>query len=46
MIRIAASVTYRPAPLPENPIYIASEDDTIIVPMIDAGEVFQDAAHN
>jgi hypothetical protein len=27
--------------LPENPTYIASEDVTIIVPTIDAGEEFR-----
>lgn len=43
--RIAASLTYRPIPLPKNPTYIASEDVTIIVPTIDAGEEFKDAAH-
>ncbi|KAE9400315.1 hypothetical protein BT96DRAFT_965400 [Gymnopus androsaceus JB14] len=45
-IRLAASFTYRPVPLPENPTYIASEDVTIIVPTIDAGEEFKDAARS
>ncbi|OAX40903.1 hypothetical protein K503DRAFT_686565 [Rhizopogon vinicolor AM-OR11-026] len=46
MFRIVASFTYRPVPLPENPTYIASEDVTIIVPTIDAGEEFKEAAHS
>ncbi|KAF8625297.1 hypothetical protein AX15_005431 [Amanita polypyramis BW_CC] len=46
MIRIGASWTYRPVPLPENPTYIAAEDVTIIVPTIDAGEEFKEAAHS
>ena len=46
LIRIAASFAYRPIPLPENPTYIASEDVTIIVPTIDAGEEFKEAAHS
>ncbi|OJA15729.1 hypothetical protein AZE42_07256 [Rhizopogon vesiculosus] len=46
MFRIVASSTYRPVPLPENPTYIASEDVTIIVPTIDAGEEFKEAAHS
>jgi cellulose synthase/poly-beta-1,6-N-acetylglucosamine synthase-like glycosyltransferase len=46
LIRIAASVTYRPVPLPENPTYIAEEDVTIIVPTIDAGEEFKEAARS
>jgi len=45
LIRVAASFTYRPVPLPENPTYIASEDVTIIVPTIDAGEEFKEAAN-
>nr|GAT42958.1 predicted protein [Mycena chlorophos] len=46
LIRIAASFTYRPVPLPENPTYIAAEDVTIIVPTIDAGEEFKEAARS
>ena len=46
LIRITASFAYRPIPLPENPTYIASEDVTIIVPTIDAGEEFKEAAHS
>ncbi|KAF7309651.1 hypothetical protein MIND_00336200 [Mycena indigotica] len=46
LIRIAASLTYRPVPLPENPTYIAAEDVTIIVPTIDAGEEFKEAARS
>ncbi|KXN85843.1 Hyaluronan synthase 3 [Leucoagaricus sp. SymC.cos] len=46
LIRMAAAWTYRPVPLPENPTYIASEDVTIIVPTIDAGEEFKEAAHS
>ena len=46
LIRIAASVTYRPVPLPENPTYTAEEDVTIIVPTIDAGEEFKEAARS
>lgn len=45
-IRIAAALTYRPIPLPENPTYIADEDVTIIVPTIDAGEEFREAAYS
>ncbi|KDQ21878.1 glycosyltransferase family 2 protein [Botryobasidium botryosum FD-172 SS1] len=45
-IRLAASFAYRPIPLPQNPTYIASEDVTIIVPTIDAGEEFKEAAHS
>jgi cellulose synthase/poly-beta-1,6-N-acetylglucosamine synthase-like glycosyltransferase len=46
LIRIAAASTYRPVPLPDNPTYIPSEDVTIIVPTIDAGEEFKDAARS
>ena len=46
LIRIVAAATYRPVPLPENPTYIASEDVTIIVPTIDAGEEFKEAANS
>ncbi|KAK1228326.1 hypothetical protein PQX77_008637 [Marasmius sp. AFHP31] len=46
LIRIAASITYRPVPLPERPTYIAEEDVTIIVPTIDAGEEFKEAARS
>ncbi|KAG6844833.1 hypothetical protein H0H87_003264 [Tephrocybe sp. NHM501043] len=46
MIRLAAYFTYRPVPLPENPTYIAAEDVTIIVPTIDAGEEFKEAANS
>ncbi|RXW15837.1 hypothetical protein EST38_g10018 [Candolleomyces aberdarensis] len=45
-IRLIAAWTYRPVPLPENPTYVASEDVTIIVPTIDAGEEFKEAAHS
>jgi cellulose synthase/poly-beta-1,6-N-acetylglucosamine synthase-like glycosyltransferase len=45
-IRLLASWAYRPVPLPQNPTYIASEDVTIIVPTIDAGEEFKEAAHS
>ncbi|AAW45548.1 hypothetical protein CNBH2170 [Cryptococcus deneoformans B-3501A] len=44
IIRLLARATYRPIPLPENPTYVAHEDVTIIVPTIDAGEEFKDAA--
>ncbi|WWC91747.1 uncharacterized protein L201_006694 [Kwoniella dendrophila CBS 6074] len=44
IIRLLARVAYRPIPLPENPTYIAAEDVTIIVPTIDAGEEFREAA--
>ena len=33
-------------PLPESPTYIPSEDVTIIVPTIDAGEEFKEAARS
>ena len=46
LIRIGASLAYRPVPLPENPTYIAEEDVTIIVPTIDAGEEFKEAARS
>ncbi|KAH9942536.1 glycosyltransferase like family 2-domain-containing protein [Epithele typhae] len=46
LIRIVASLVYRPIPIPENPTYIAEEDVTIIVPTIDAGEEFKEAAHS
>ncbi|KIO30737.1 glycosyltransferase family 2 protein [Tulasnella calospora MUT 4182] len=46
LIRVAASVAYRPVPLPINPTYIAAEDVTIIVPTIDAGEEFKQAARS
>ena len=45
-IRLAAMAAYSPIPLPEHPTYIASEDVTIIVPTIDAGEEFKEAAHS
>jgi len=45
-IRVAASQAYRPVPLPINPTYLASEDVTIIVPTIDAGEEFKEAARS
>jgi len=41
IIRLLARAAYRPIPLPENPTYVASEDVTIIVPTIDAGEEFR-----
>src|ERR1700733_1950501 len=46
IIRVSAYLAYRPIPIPENPTYIASEDVTIIVPTIDAGEEFKEAAHS
>ncbi|TFY77222.1 hypothetical protein EWM64_g6788, partial [Hericium alpestre] len=46
IIRLIAYFIYRPVPLPENPTYIASEDVTIIVPTIDAGEEFKEAANS
>lgn len=45
-IRLIAAAVYQPIPLPENPTYIASEDVTIIVPTIDAGEEFKEAANS
>ncbi|KAJ4490964.1 polysaccharide synthase Cps1p [Lentinula aciculospora] len=45
-IRLAACFAYRPVPLPETPTYIAEEDVTIIVPTIDAGEEFKEAARS
>lgn len=44
LIRLSAAFVYRPVPPPLNPTYIASEDVTIIVPTIDAGEEFKEAA--
>ncbi|KIY53419.1 glycosyltransferase family 2 protein [Fistulina hepatica ATCC 64428] len=46
LIRLSASFTYRPVPLPANPTYRAIEDVTIIVPTIDAGEEFKEAARS
>lgn len=46
IIRVSAFLAYKPIPVPENPTYIASEDVTIIVPTIDAGEEFKEAAHS
>lgn len=46
LIRLVARATYRPIPLPSNPTYVASEDVTIIVPTIDAGEEFRGASHS
>ncbi|KAF8907894.1 glycosyltransferase family 2 protein [Gymnopilus junonius] len=46
LIRLAAATAYRPIPLPENPTYVAEEDVTIIVPTIDAGEEFKEAANS
>ncbi|WVN90842.1 uncharacterized protein L203_106085 [Cryptococcus depauperatus CBS 7841] len=46
LIRLFARAAYRPIPLPENPTYIAEEDVTIIVPTIDAGEEFKEAARS
>lgn len=45
-IRMLAAWVYRPIPVPQNPTYIAAEDVTIIVPTIDAGEEFKEAAHS
>lgn len=45
-IRMFAAWVYKAIPVPENPTYIASEDVTIIVPTIDAGEEFKEAAHS
>ncbi|KIK69474.1 glycosyltransferase family 2 protein [Collybiopsis luxurians FD-317 M1] len=45
-IRLSAAFAYRPVPLPENPTYVAEEDVTIIVPTIDAGEEFKEAARS
>ncbi|KAF9067769.1 nucleotide-diphospho-sugar transferase [Rhodocollybia butyracea] len=45
-IRLAASFAYRPIPLPQSPTYLADEDVTIIVPTIDAGDEFKDAARS
>lgn len=41
IIRLLGRAAYRPIPLPSNPTYRASEDVTIIVPTIDAGEEFR-----
>ncbi|EEB96327.1 hypothetical protein MPER_04555 [Moniliophthora perniciosa FA553] len=46
LIRIAASFTYRPIPLPLNPTYNTAEDVTIIVLAIDAGAEFKEAARS
>ncbi|KAL9932272.1 hypothetical protein V8E36_008751 [Tilletia maclaganii] len=45
-IRLSAAVVYRPIPPPANPTYLASEDVTIIVPTIDAGDEFKEAAYS
>jgi len=44
IIRLIAWAAYRPIPYPSNPTYVAHEDVTIIVPTIDAGEEFREAA--
>lgn len=46
MIRLLAMWVYKPVPLPMHPTYVAGEDVTIIVPTIDAGEEFKEAAHS
>ena len=46
LIRLSAAAAYKPVPLPINPTYVASEDVTIIVPTIDAGEEFKQAARS
>lgn len=46
IIRLSAAWAYKPIPVPENPTYIASDDVTIVVPTIDAGEEFKEAAHS
>ncbi|UZJ51968.1 hypothetical protein CBS101457_001288 [Exobasidium rhododendri] len=46
LIRLSAAMVYRPIPPPSNPTYIASEDVTIIVPTIDAGDEFKEAAYS
>jgi len=46
LIKIAAWFAYEPIQPRENPTYVASEDVTIIVPTIDAGEEFKEAAYS
>ncbi|ORY04415.1 polysaccharide synthase [Basidiobolus meristosporus CBS 931.73] len=46
VIKLLAYMTYKPRrPLP-NPTYHARQDVTIVVPTIDAGEEFKEAAHS
>ena len=46
VIKFAAYLVYSPVEPKENPTYVASEDVTIIVPTIDAGEEFKEAAYS
>ncbi|KAF9580191.1 hypothetical protein BGW38_003264 [Lunasporangiospora selenospora] len=46
MIKLLAYFFYRPMMPKENPTYRAEYDVTIIVPTIDAGEEFKEAAHS
>ncbi|KAF9319903.1 hypothetical protein BG003_007748 [Podila horticola] len=46
MIKLLAYFFYRPMMPKENPTYKAEYDVTIIVPTIDAGEEFKEAAHS
>ncbi|KAI0783727.1 nucleotide-diphospho-sugar transferase [Abortiporus biennis] len=46
LIRVAAWAVYRPIPLPANPTYTPVEDVTIVVPTIDAGQEFKEAARS
>ncbi|KAG0268102.1 hypothetical protein BGZ95_002623, partial [Linnemannia exigua] len=46
LIKLLAYFFYRPMEPKENPTYRAEYDVTIIVPTIDAGEEFKEAAHS
>ncbi|KAL1925606.1 uncharacterized protein VTP21DRAFT_489 [Calcarisporiella thermophila] len=46
LIKVAAWFAYSPLLPKENPTYRPEEDVTIIVPTIDAGEEFKEAAHS
>ncbi|ORY01102.1 hypothetical protein K493DRAFT_298565 [Basidiobolus meristosporus CBS 931.73] len=45
-IKLAAYFVYQPKRPLENPTYRADQDVTIVVPTIDAGEEFKEAAHS
>ncbi|KAK9728194.1 hypothetical protein K7432_001249 [Basidiobolus ranarum] len=46
VIKLLAYVTYKPQQPLRNPTYRARHDVTIVVPTIDAGEEFKEAAHS
>ncbi|RKP13990.1 glycosyltransferase family 2 protein [Piptocephalis cylindrospora] len=46
LIKLAAYLVYKPRQPMKNPRYVARRDVTLIVPTIDAGEEFVEAAHS